>query len=229
MEIHLKSLLQGAREASGTVVIIDVYRAFTTAAVAFQRDAKKIFFVTRIEDALALRRRGVCDLCAGEVGGIRPEGFDFGNSPFQLNRADVAGKTLCLSTRAGTTGVEAAGRADRIYAASLTVADATAQAIRNRNPDTVTLVAMGWEGRGRTDEDELCALYLRNLLLGCTPDPDAVCSLVRSAAESRKFDDPGQPHFHPGDRDLALRIDSVPFAINVTPEDGLLVARPEPV
>ena len=109
------------------------------------------------------------------------------------------------------------------------MAAATAQAIRNRGPDTVTLVAMGWEGRGRTDEDELCALYLRNLLLGCKPDPDAVCSLVRSAAESRKFDDPDQPHFHPGDRDLALRIDSVPFAINVTPEDDLLVARPEPV
>ena len=44
MEIHLKSLLQGARESTGTVVIIDVYRAFTTAAVAFQRGAEKIIF-----------------------------------------------------------------------------------------------------------------------------------------------------------------------------------------
>ncbi len=55
MEIHLKSLLQGARESTGTVVIIDVYRAFTTAAVAFQRGAEKIIFVARIQDGLALR------------------------------------------------------------------------------------------------------------------------------------------------------------------------------
>ena len=59
MEIRLASLLQGAQEAAGTTIIIDVFRAFTTAAVAFERGATQIVLVAEIDEALALRRRGV--------------------------------------------------------------------------------------------------------------------------------------------------------------------------
>ena len=84
---------------------------------------------------------------------------------------------------------------------------------------------MGAAGRRRTDEDEQCALYLRNLLEGRQPDPQAVRSLVLSGGESGKFDDPEQPWNHPEDRDWALRIDACDFAIAVEREAGLLVAR----
>ena len=72
MEIRLASLLQGAREAEGTTIIIDVFRAFTTAAVAFDRGTDKIVLVAEPEEALALRRRGIGELCLGEVDGIKP-------------------------------------------------------------------------------------------------------------------------------------------------------------
>ena len=223
------SLLGDARQAEGTVVIIDVYRAFTTEAVAFLRGAEKIVLVAEVDEALKLRRRGVGEVCVGEVEGKRPEGFDFGNSPFELSRADVAGKTLIHSTRAGTVGVQAATKGDPVYGGSLAVAGATVKAILRDPPEVVTLVAMGWAGRVRTDEDELCALYMRTLLQGRQPDREAVRHLVLMGEESQKFGDPAQPHFHPRDRDIALRIDSVPFAIKVVREDGLLVARPEAV
>ena len=226
MNIHLASLLEGAQKATGTVVIIDVYRAFTTAAIAFHQGAEKI--VATIQDALALREQGVGSLCVGEVDGKRPDGFDYGNSPFELSQANLAGKTLIQSTRAGTVGVDAAKHADVIYGGSLAVAKATVNAIRRAAPETVTFVAMGWAGQERTDEDELCALYMRNLLRGLNPDPEAVASLVRSAHESQKFDDPKQPHFYPEDRDLALQVNSTPFAIRITRENNLLIARPEP-
>ena len=35
MEIRLGSLKRDAKEAQGTAIIIDVFRAFTTAAIAF--------------------------------------------------------------------------------------------------------------------------------------------------------------------------------------------------
>ena len=108
MQIRLGSLLEGARTAEGTVVIIDVFRAFTTAAVAFSRGAAKIVLTAEVGEALELRARGVGELCMGEVDGMRPEGFDFGNSPYELSTADVEGKTLVQSTRAGTVGVAAA-------------------------------------------------------------------------------------------------------------------------
>ena len=227
MNITFSSLLDGARSATGTVVIIDVYRAFTTAAVAFQRGADKIILVGEIKDALELKAQGVGEICVGEVGGVMPKGFDYGNSPFELNNSDLNGKTLIQSTRAGTVGVEAAKHAERIYGGSLAIARATAEVILREDPDTVSLVAMGWEGRDRTDEDEQCGLYLRNLLLGLQPDREAVRSLVLGCKESQKFDNPNKPHFHPGDRDRALDIDSVPFAIQITREDGPLIGRPE--
>ena len=227
MDIRIESLVTGARRAEGTVVIIDVFRAFTTAAVAFTGEAEKIVLVAEIEEALELRRRGRGDLCMGEVGGVRPEGFDMGNSPFELSQADVRGKTLIQSTRAGTVGVSAVVNAERIYACSLVIAKATALAVSSHLPELVTVVAMGAEGKVRTDEDEQCALYLRNLLEGRTPHHDAVRALVLASKWSKNFDDPELPHCHPMDREIALQIDSMPFSIRVRREDGLLVARPE--
>ena len=228
MNITLGSLISGAREARGTAVIIDVFRAFTTAAVAFSRGAREIVLVGTPPEALELRDRGVADLCMGELHGIRPEGFDFGNSPYELSLADVEGKTLAHSTTAGTVGVTEAHGADEIYLGSLVIAEATAQRLLARKVTRVSIVAMGGGGTFRTDEDEQCALYIRNLLEGRSPDREAVRSLVLSGSETQKFGDPAQPHFHGQDAEMALRIDSVQFAIRVHREDGLLVARPEP-
>lgn len=227
MEIRMGSLLLGAQEARGTAIIIDVFRAFTTAAVAFSRGAEKIVLVAEVDEALALRDQGVGEMCIGEVGGKRPDGFDLGNSPFEMSTADVEGKVLVQSTRAGTVGVAAARNADRIYAGSLVIAEATTKAVAAHSPGLTSIVAMGAEGKVRADEDEQCALYMRNLLQGRSPDPDGVRSLVLAGAESQKYGDPERPHFHAMDREIALRIDSFPFAIRVAREDGLPVARPE--
>ena len=215
MEIRIESLIEGARRAEGTVVVIDVFRAFTTAAVAFGRGVDKIILTAEPEEALALRDRGLGDLCMGEVDGIRAPGFDFGNSPFELSQVAVRGKTLIQSTRAGTVGVCAVPNPQALYAASFVVAGATARAILRDDPLLVTLVAMGAKAWQRSDEDEQCALYLRNLLLGGQPDPDAVRKLVSASADAAKFRNPELPHFHPGDLEIALDIDRYDFAIRV--------------
>ena len=225
MEIRIGSLYRGAQEARGTVVIIDVFRAFTTDAVAFSKGAEKIVLVAEVEEALKLREQGVGDICMGEVDGIRPDGFDLGNSPYEMLDADVAGKSLIQSTRAGTVGMSAAVNASQIYAGSLVLAASTVKAVLDDAPDLVTIVAMGAEARVHADEDEQCAFYMRNLLQGRKPDHDAVRALVLAGAEAQKYADPEQPQFHPEDRDMALQIDSVDFAIKVGREDGLLVAR----
>ncbi len=229
MEIRLASLLDGARSAEGMVIIVDVFRAYTTAAVALSRGVDKIILVAEVEEAIALRGRGVGDLCVGEVGGMRPEGFDFNNSPSALSRADIEGKTIIQSTRAGTVGMVAATKADKLYGGSFAVASATVEAVSRQRPELVTIVAMGSEGRVRVDEDEQCALFLKNLFQGRRPDHGAVRTLVLAGEESQKYDDPARPHFPPEDREMALSIDSRNFAIRVEEEDGLLVARREMV
>ena len=68
MEIKLGSLVRDAREAEGTVIIIDVFRAFTTAAIAFDRGADHIVLVAEIDEALALRDRAPSQ--GGVLGGL---------------------------------------------------------------------------------------------------------------------------------------------------------------
>ncbi len=219
------SLVRDASEAVGATIIIDVFRAFTTAAIAFDRGATRITLVAEVDEALELHRRGVGDLLMGEVGGKRPEGFDFGNSPHEISKADVHGKSLVQSTRAGTVGVAAAVNADTIFLGSFVVAQATVNAILEQQPELVSIIAMGDQGVVRSDEDEHCGIYLRNLLEGRRPDFDAVKKLIMSGGATQKFFDVDQPQFHPEDVALALEADRYPFAMSISREDGLLVAR----
>ena len=225
MEIRLGSQVRDAKEAEGTAIIIDVFRAFTTAAIAFDHGVREITLVAEAEDALALHRRGVGDFLMGEVDGKRPEGFDFGNSPYEISQADLNGKTLVQSTRAGTVGVAAASKAGTIYLGSLVVAQATVDVILKDNPGVVSIIAMGDQGVVRSDEDEHCGIYLRNLLEGRHPDSNALQSLIMQGGATQKFFDDSQPQYHPKDVELALQVSKYPFAMKISREDGLLVAR----
>ena len=229
MEVRLGSLVRDAEEAEGVVIIIDVFRAFTTAAIAFDNGVTQITLVAEVEEALELHGKRVGDLVMGEVDGKRPDGFDMGNSPFEITPVELAGKSIVQSTRAGTVGVTAATRADSIYLGSFVVAQATVDAIRKEDPALVSIIAMGDQGRVRSDEDEHCALFLRNLLEGRNPDPAAVRSLIMEGGATQKFFDESQPQFHPEDVDLALEVNRYPFAMKVTRENGALVARKLPV
>src|SRR6516164_2640801 len=166
MNISIYSLLEGATRATGIVAVIDVFRAFTTAAVALANGASSIMMVRTVEEALALRDAGIGEFCMGEVGGRAPPGFDFGNSPFEISVVDFSGKTIIQRTSAGTQGIVAASGAKRLYAASFVTAEATVRALLSGPPDQISLVAMADNGIKRTDEDELCAIHLRNRLEG---------------------------------------------------------------
>jgi Peptidase propeptide and YPEB domain/2-phosphosulpholactate phosphatase len=66
--IRFDSLIGGAKRAVGMAVIIDVFRAFTTAAGALANGATKVIIVRDVEEALRLRAAGVRQLCMGQVG-----------------------------------------------------------------------------------------------------------------------------------------------------------------
>ena len=227
LEVRIDSLLCGAERATGSVVIIDVFRAFTTAAVVLARGADKIIVVSEVEEALALRSAGVGELCMGEVRGRAPPGFDFGNSPFEASQAHVNGLTIIQRTSAGTQGIASVRRATQLYAGALVTARATVRAIRRHSPRQVTLVAMGNDGVTRADEDELCAIYLRNLLECRADNASAIRELILAGPRIADFHDPYKAHLHPEDLEIALDIDRYDFAVRVSQDEGRLVARAE--
>ncbi len=104
MNFHYTNL-ETCHEATGVVVVIDVLRAFSNAAFAFSRGAKEIYPVGTVEEALQFKAKTPNSLVCGEVGGLPPEGFDFGNSPTQTRELDLNGKVIVQRTGAGTQGI----------------------------------------------------------------------------------------------------------------------------
>ncbi len=93
-------------EARGVVIVIDVIRAFTVAAYAFAGGAARLWLVSAVDEAFALREREPGALLAGEVGGRLIPGFDFNNSPSLMAATEVHGRLLIQRTGAGTQGAQ---------------------------------------------------------------------------------------------------------------------------
>src|SRR5688500_9334464 len=130
-------------ERGGGVVVVDVIRAFTTAAYAFASGAHQIYLVDTVEEALRFKTEHAGVLAMGEDHGRRPEGFDLSNSPVAVSRADLDARTLVQRTSAGTRGVVAARAAGRLWCASLVCASATAAAVTASGLGAPTYVITG--------------------------------------------------------------------------------------
>lgn len=127
----------------GPVVVVDVIRAFTTAAYALGAGAEAIYLVEGVDEALALAKELPDALVMGEEHGRRPLGFDLSNSPVDAAHADLQGRVLVQRTSAGTQGAVAGRYADRLFAASLVCASATAAAVDRCGLGAPTYVITG--------------------------------------------------------------------------------------
>jgi 2-phosphosulfolactate phosphatase len=220
MNVRVTRFLEGAREATGHAVIVDVFRAFTTAAFCIAAGAREIVLVADHEQALALKRDDPSFFLTGEINGRPIAGFDVGNSPSAIERLDLSGRRVVQRTSAGTQGVNAATAASALALGSFVIAEATVRYLR-RGADDVTVVAMGHGAAEIANEDEACTRYIAARLVD---EPTDVAAIIASLW---KDEDPHWPDWFPRrDAELACEVDRFDFALPVAREDGLLVARP---
>ena len=90
-----------AKEPGATYIVIDAVRATTTIAALFHRGLRRLRVVGGIDEARRLRAAGDVILF-GEEGGLRPWGFDYGNSPAEAATLDLEGREAILMTSNGT-------------------------------------------------------------------------------------------------------------------------------
>ena len=148
---------RGTREAAcegAAIVVVDAFRASTTIAVLVRKGAR-VIPVASIEEAAAYAG---ADYRIGERGSAKVRGFDFGNSPSEVDAAELPpGATVVLSTTNGTRIIEAARGASEILAAAFVNARAVADELASgAYGERVAVVGCGWEGR-RASEDESAA------------------------------------------------------------------------
>ena len=213
MDIRIVHYPEGAASARGFAVVIDVFRAFSVACYAFERGAKQIVATHSLEIARALKQDYPQYLLMGERHARKPPDFDFGNSPGELETADLSGKTLVHTTHAGTRALLAARHAGHVITGSFVNAGAIAGYIRRHSPETIFLVCAGFEGRSEAMEDTLFAQYLKDLLLGGSPDFTSIPELLKTAPSGRRFFDPADPDSPEIDFHMCRALDRFDFVI----------------
>jgi 2-phosphosulfolactate phosphatase len=215
LRIKRLSLVEGAKQASGLAVVIDVFRAFTTDAYVMGNGAERIYPVEKVEEAFTLKKQHPDWVLMGEREGKQVPGFDYGNSPYDIKDIDFKGRTVIQTTSAGTRGLFNAYNADEILPGSFVMANAIVDYIRRMNPKTLSLIAMGWSGREKAPEDEYLAQYIEEKLRGVTPDFDSMKAEIRAHPEGAKFFDPAQPNFKEGDFHCAMDLNRFSFCLKL--------------
>lgn len=154
--VLIPSLLE--QPCPGVCVVVDALRATSTLVTLLARGVVEVAVTETVEEARTLRASHLPDrLLCGEVGGLPPDGFDFGNSPAEFSRLDLHGRRVILATSNGTRALARAAEAATALAGSLlnrtAVAHAALSAAVRGGADLVFLCAGTDFGRAFSLED----------------------------------------------------------------------------
>ena len=131
MKIEISEFIEGARQAKGLTVIIDVFRAFSVECYAVDAGAARIIATGESSKAFELKKMYSKSILVGERDERKIKGFDFGNSPTEIIKADLTGKTVIHTTTAGTNGLVNADKCRYVITGSFVNAAAVARYIRH--------------------------------------------------------------------------------------------------
>lgn len=227
-KINTLHLIDGAKQAEGLTVIIDVFRAFSLECYLYDMGVKEIRPVETVEEAFALRSHIQGSILVGERHGEKCDGFDYGNSPSAISKEHVSGKTIIHTTSAGTKGIVNAIGASEIITGSLVNAKAVAKHIMTKQPKVVSLVCMGNAGVRPAAEDELCAAYIKSILEGKEfPDIEQKVSDLKKHGGAHFFDQSSQHIFPEADFWMCVKYNKFPFVIKVEKDELGFVTRKE--
>jgi len=219
--------LETCSAATETVIVVDVWRSFTTAAFAFAAGVHDLLVAGSVKEAFELRQHFLGSMLVGmgELGGSPAEGFDYGNSPAALNECDLRGRRVILCTPNGTPGLVRSQNAHILIAGSFVCALATLRYLRQHAVNRVTFVCTE-----AGIEDRAYAEYMTALLHGKTPDGALMMGKIRQAAlnHARTLLARGrlteaQVNKLNADLDCCLALDYFNFAMVAKHCDGLLI------
>lgn len=178
---------KGAREAASrgaSVVVVDTYRASTTIAVLVAHGAQ-VVPVASIEEA----ERYPADFRIGERGSAKVQGFDFGNSPTEVEEARIpTGSTVVLSSTNGTRIIEAAHGSPAVYIGAFVNAGAVAEELLcSATADSrVAVIGCGWRGHRSSEDESAAGEILARLRRGGVDLDERARRIVREHGERPK-------------------------------------------
>ncbi len=152
------------------LVAVDVFRA-TSVIVTALAGGHPVYPVGTLHEALNTAGRLRQAILAGEQAGVKPDGFDFDNSPVALE-SEPGHEPIVLLTSAGTLLLANCRGASAIYIACLRNFTATARELVGHR--RVALIGAGTRGQAR-DEDQMVCAWIGDQLraAGCEPENES--------------------------------------------------------
>lgn len=165
MEINIFTPDKDASEIEGFTIVVDVFRAFSTAYYIYDNNPQKYILSESIEHSFELKRERENVLLIGERQGVQIEGFDFGNSP-----ADIAGKNfskniIVHTTTSGTKGVLAQPPENEVVVGSFVNIQAIINHVHSSGIEKVNIYCTAMPDKKYGEEDIVFAEYLKARLL----------------------------------------------------------------
>lgn len=215
---HMKSMQGHA------TIIIDVFRAFTTASYVLARSPARYLLTTdsKIISELALIYPD--SLLIGKSEKNNSLIYDIPNSPTRTQHLEVKNKTILHRTEAGAKGVLQALKnpSDIVLAAGLVNADATVGYLKKLNIHHVNIIPMGHEATTPSLEDDICALYIHELIRGNQVSLKPFFPAIRTGA-GRYFFSHDQWQYPQEDFLRCLKLRRFNFAIQATANEDYAV------
>ncbi|MBP7074716.1 MAG: 2-phosphosulfolactate phosphatase [Rhabdochlamydiaceae bacterium] len=207
------------------VVVIDVFRAFTTASYVLDRQPLTYMLALRqtVVDELATRHMHSLVIGKPEKG-TNSHIYHIPNSPTRVLEAEVKDRNIIHRTEAGAKGILQAQEATIILAASFVNASATVRYIKALKDYDVTIVPMGHEGSTPSLEDDICSDYITALINNQKRDLAHYIPQLKEGS-GKYFFSTDQWQYPHEDFDRCLEVDRFNFAIQATIHENYAVLK----
>jgi 2-phosphosulfolactate phosphatase len=167
-----------------TCVVFDVLRATSSMTTALANGVAAIHPVRTIEEAFALKATIPGALLGGERHGEKPEGFDFGNSPFEYLASP--GATILWTTTNGTLALRACEHAGRVLVGALL--NLAALAVELHGTERLLLVCAGTQ-----DDLALEDVFAAGRLAALFPEAELTDAARTALSVAQAYSEPLEP------------------------------------
>lgn len=190
MDIQIYNPSDDASKITGFTIVVDVFRAFSVSYYIDNNNPKKYIISESIEHSLKLKEGNPNSILIGERNGIKIQGFDFGNSPTEIQNNDFSNNTIVHTTTAGTKGLLLQPMENEVVAGSFVNSEALLKYIRDKNIQKVNIYCTARKKEIFGEEDYLFAEYIKQKLLNNENKFDSIVPRLRSGS-GKGFSDTG--------------------------------------
>ena len=153
--------------AGSVCAVIDTLRATSTMSAIFGSGCERIILSKNKKEAYALKEIFTDYLLCGEENGLPPEGFDYGNSPYEFSKLSLYGKKIIMMTTNGTVSFFRLLKSSSIFALSLlnlsTVLKHMSLIAKKENKD-IFILCSGKKGHITYDDVYNAGMAVKNLI-----------------------------------------------------------------